>query len=89
VDVVRPPLLNGLFPALGGLGIEVGDVGVAVGDENGLLAGRAVGVAARDGGVAPSTIFCNSGGRSSTFTDCFSRPFAGAFFAFAAWLSRH
>jgi hypothetical protein len=84
-----PPELNGLFPALGGLGIAPGVDG-ADGfdgvDENGLLVGRAdVGVAGRAIGVASSTIFCNSGGKSSTFTVCFGAAFlAGAFLAFGA-----
>jgi hypothetical protein len=81
-----PPLLNGLFPALGGRGIALGEVGAAVGDENGLLELLGVaGVAGRATGVASSTIFCNSGGKSSTFTVCFGAAFfAGAFFAFGA-----
>ncbi len=78
-----PPVLNGLFPALGGLGIAVGVDGV---DENGLLVGRATGgVAGRATGVASSTIFCNSGGKSSTFTVFLAATFlAGAFFALGA-----
>jgi hypothetical protein len=73
-----PAVLNGLLPALGGRGI-------APGVENGLLVGRAVGMAGRTAGVASSTIFCNSGGKSSTFTDCFGAAFfADAFFTFGA-----
>jgi hypothetical protein len=60
-------------------------VDAAFDDENGLLPGRGVGVAGRETGVAPSTIFCNSGGKSSTLTVFFGAAFfAGAFFAFGA-----
>jgi hypothetical protein len=78
-------VLNGLFPALGGRGIALGALAPPPVAENGLLVGRAVGVAGRAAGVASSIICCSSGGKSSTFTVCFGAAFfAGAFFAFGA-----